>query len=156
MKFRVGVPRNHPLALPVLVDDWIPADHLVRVIDRVVDALDLSEVDAKFHDQGPGAPAYPPKLLLKLLAYGYLTQRFSARRISLACHEDLAFLWITRLEHPQHSVISAFRQRHVDDLPEWLAQVVLLCIEEGMVGWKLGALDGTKIHADASQHQAMS
>lgn len=156
MKFRVGVPRNHPLALPVLVDDWIPADHLARVVDRVVDALDLSEVEAKFHDHGPGAPAYSPKLLLKLLAYGYLTHRFSSRRISLACREDLGFLWLARPEQPRHSVISDFRQQHVDDLPEWLAQVVLLCIEEGMVGWKLGALDGTKIHADASKHKAMS
>jgi len=63
MKFRVGVPRNQPLALPVLVDDWIPADHLARVVDRVVEALDLSEVEATFHDHGPGTPAYLPKLL---------------------------------------------------------------------------------------------
>jgi len=54
VKFRVGVPRNHPLTLRVLVDDWIPTDHLARVIDRVVEAMDLSVVEAKFHDQGPG------------------------------------------------------------------------------------------------------
>ncbi len=62
--------RNQPLALPVRVDVWIPADHLARVVDRLVDALDLSEVEATFHDHGLGAPAYSPKLLLKLSAYG--------------------------------------------------------------------------------------
>jgi len=156
VKFRVGVPLDQPLALPALVDDWIGPDHLARVVDQVVDAWDLSDVEAAFHDQGPGAPAYPPKLLLKLFAYGYLTHRFSSRRISLACREDLGVMWLARLEQPKHSVISTFRQQHVDELPEWLAQVVLLGVEAGMVGWKLGAVDGTKIHADASKHQAMS
>ena len=92
MKFRMGVRRDQPLTLPARVDDWIGPDHLVRVIDRVVDALDLSEVEAKYHDHGAGAPAYAPKLLLKLLTYGYLTHRFSSRRISLACREDLGFI----------------------------------------------------------------
>ncbi len=156
MKFRTGVPRNEPLTLPAVVDDWIGPDHLVRVIERVVDALDLSQVEAKFHDQGAGAPAYAPKLLVKLLTYGYLTHRFSSRRISQATQEDLGFIWLARMEQPKHSVIAAFRQDHVDHIPGWLAQVILLCIDEGMVGWKLGALDGTKIHADASKHKAMS
>ncbi len=59
MQFRVGVSRNQSLALPVLGDDWSPSDHLAQVVD----ALDLSEVEARFHDHGPGAPAYSPKLL---------------------------------------------------------------------------------------------
>ena len=156
MKFRVGVPRNQPLALPALVDDWIGPNHLVRVIDQVVDALDLSEVEAKYHDAGAGAPAYAPKLLLKLLIYGYLTHRFSSRRISLACREDLGFIWLARMERPQHSVIAAFRQQHVEVLPDWMAQVLVLCVEAGMVGWQLGAIDGSKFRADASKHKAMS
>jgi transposase len=156
MKFRVGIPLDQPLALPARVDDWIPPHHLVRIIDQVVDVLDLSAAEHAFHDQGAGAPAYAPKMLLKLLAYGYLTQRFSSRRISQACQEDLGFMWLARLEHPHHSILAAFRQQHVAELPEWLAQVILLCMDLGMVGWKLGALDGSKIHADASKHQAMS
>ncbi len=135
MKFRVGIPLDQPLLLPARVDDWIASHHLVRVIDRA------------------GAPAYAPKMLLKLLAYGYLTQRFSSRRISQACQEDLGFMWLARLEHPHHSVLAAFRQQHVAELPEWLAQVILLCMDLGMVGWKL---DGSKIHSDASKHKAMS
>ena len=156
MKFRVGIPVDQPLLLPARVDDGIAPHHLVRVIDQVVDALDLSDAERVFHDQGAGAPAYAPKMLLKLLAYGYLTQRFSSRRISQACQEDLGFLWLARLEHPHHSVLAGFRQQHVVELPEWLAQVILLCMDLGMVGWKLGALDGSKVHADASKHKALS
>ncbi len=95
-----------------------------------VEALDLSEAERVFHNQGRAPPAYAPKMLLKLVAYGYLTQRFSSRCISQACQEDLGFMW--------------------------LAQVILRCMGLGMVGWKLGALDGSKVHSDASKHTAMS
>ena len=129
---------------------------MVRIIDRVVDTLDLSSVEATFHTAGAGAPAYPPKMLLKLFVYGYLTRRFSSRGISQACREDLGFMWLARLEQPKHSVLAAFRLCHVTDLPQWLAQVIALCGELGMVGWQLGAVDGSKFRADASKHKAMS
>ena len=156
MRFREGVPRGEPLVLRTPVDDLIDPDHMVRIIDRVVDTLDLSSVEATFHTAGAGAPAYPPKMLLKLFVYGYLTRRFSSRGISQACREDLGFMWLARLEQPKHSVLAAFRLCHVTDLPQWLAQVIALCGELGMVGWQLGAVDGSKFRADASKHKAMS
>lgn len=156
MQFRAQGPREQAFLLPPRVDEWIPRGHLARVIDEAVDWLDLSAVEATVHGAGAGAPAYHPKTLLKLLTYGYLTQRFSSRRISGACREDLAMMWLARLEQPKHSAIADFRRRHVDDLPGWMAQVVLLCVDLGMVGLRLGAIDGTKLKADASKHKAMS
>ena len=156
MQFRKGVPQGEPLVLRTSVDELIGPDHMVRIIDQVVDTLDLSPVEATFHTTGVGAPAYPPKMLLKLFAYGYLTHRFSSRRISQACREDLGFMWLARLEQPKHSVLAAFRQRHVTDLPQWLAQLIARCVDLGMVGWQLGAVDGSKFQADASKHKAMS
>ena len=156
MQFREGVPRGEPLVLRTPVDDLIGPDHMVRIIDRVVDDLDLLPVEATFHTAGAGAPAYPPKMLLKLFVYGYLTRRFSSRAISQACREDLGFMWLARLEQPKHSVLAAFRQCHVTDLPQWLTQVIAICGELGMVGWQLGAMDGSKFRADASKHKAMS
>ena len=142
--------------LPPRVDEWVPPGHLARVVDEAIDLLDLSAAEAAFHTTGAGAPAYPPKLLLKRLTYGYLTQRFGSRRISSACREDLALMWRARLQQPQHSVLAAFRTQHAEDLPGWMAQVVLVCLDLGLVGLKLGALDGSKFQADASKHQAMS
>ncbi len=132
MQFREGVPRGEPLVLRTPVDDLIGPDHMVRIIDRVVDDLDLLPVEATFHTAGAGAPAYPPKMLLKLFVYGYLTRRFSSRAISQACREDLGFMWLARLEQPKHSVLAAFRQCHVTDLPQWLTQVIAICGELGL------------------------
>ena len=156
MQFRGRVSSDHVFLLPPRVDEWLPAEHLARVIDQAIDVLDLSAVEATVHQTGAGAPAYHPKTLLKLFTYGYLTQRFSSRRISAACREDLAMMWLARLEQPKHSALAEFRRRHVDDLPGWMAQIVLLCADLGMVGLRLGAIDGTKLKADASKHKAMS
>jgi transposase len=142
--------------LPPRVDEWIPAGHVARVVNEAVDLMDLSDLEATFHTTGAGAPAYHPKMLLKLLSYGYLTQRFSSRRISQACREDLAMMWLAQLEQPKHSAVADFRKRHVDALPGWLAQIVLLCADLGMVGFRLGAIDGSKLQADASKHKALS
>lgn len=156
MPFRAGLSRDHVFLLPPQVDDWIPAGHVARVIDEAVELLDFSAIEGRFHHRGAGAPAYHPKMLLKLLIYGYLTHRFSSRKMSAACRDDLAMMWLAQLEHPKHSTIAEFRQQHLAEIPGWMAQVVLLCVELGMVGFRLGALDGSKIQADASKHKAMS
>ena len=156
MQFRAQMSRNHEFLLPPRVDEWIAPGHMARVIDEAIDLMDLAEEEAAFHTTGAGAPAYPPKLLLKLLTYGYLTQRFSSRRISAACREDLAMLWLARMAQPKHSVVAEFRKRHVEAIPGWMAQIVLLCMDLGMVGLRLGAIDGSKIKSDASKHKAMS
>jgi len=156
MKFRTTVSVDQPLLLPPRPDEWLPAGHLARVVAEAVETLDLSAAESAVHDQGPGASAYPPKLLLRVITYGYLTQRFSSRRISQACREDLAMLWLSGMTQPKHSTIAAFRQKHLADLHGWMAQVVCLCVDLGMVGFEIGAIDGSKIHADASKHKAMS
>ena len=156
MRFRAGLSRDHVFLLPPRVDEWLPAGHWARGVDEAVELLDLSKIEASFHSTGAGAPAYPPKMLLKLVIYGYLTQRFSSRKISAACRDDLAMLWLARMEQPKHSAIADFRQRHVTEIPGWMAQVVLLCVDLGMVGFRLGAIDGSKFQADASKHKAMS
>lgn len=156
MRFRTNLPHDHTFLLPPRVDEWIPAGHMARIVNEAVDWMDLTALESAFHKTGAGAPAYHPKLLLKLLIYGYLTQRFSSRRISTACREDLAMMWLARMTQPKHSVIAEFRKQHVEDIPGWTAQVVLLCADIGMVGFRLGALDGSKLQADASKHKAMS
>jgi len=93
------------------------------VIHEAIDLMDLSAIEGMFHVAGAGAPAYPPKMLLKLLTYGYMTQRFSSRRISAACREDLGMMWLAQMENPKHSVLADFRQCHVEAIPGWVAQI---------------------------------
>ena len=156
MQFRASLPRDHEFLLPPRVDEWVPAGHMARIINEAVDLMELSDVETTFHATGAGAPAYHPKALLKVLTYGDMTQRFSSRRISTACREDLAMMWLAQLEQPKHSAIADFRKRQVEDLPGWMAQIVMLCADLGMVGFRLGAIDGSKLQADASKHKAMS
>jgi transposase len=138
------------------MDEWVPPGHLARVVDAVVTRLDLRAVRARYHQAGAGAPPYDPALLLRVLIYGYLTQRISSRKMARACAEDLPMLWLARGERPRHSVLATFRAQCAPEIPGWMAQVVLLATELGLVGWQLGAVDGSKIHADASQHKALS
>ncbi len=118
MKFRTGVSRDQPLLLPPQVDEWLPPGHLARVVAEAVEGLDLTAAESVFHQKGSGASAYPPKLLLSLLIYGYLTQRFSSRRISQACREDLAFLWLSQMTQPKHSTLAAFRSNTATIFPD--------------------------------------
>lgn len=156
MHVRAGHRLDQDWLLPPRMDEWIPAGHLARVVDALVARLDLRAVQARYHQTGAGAPPYDPALLLRVLLYGYLTQRISSRKMARACEEDLPMLWLARGERPRHSVLATFRAQCAPEIPGWMAQVVLVAMELGLVGWQLGAVDGSKIHADASKYKAMS
>lgn len=143
------------LLFPPSLQDWVPEDHLARFISDVVDQLDLSGIYSAYKD-GPGAPAYHPAMMVKLLVYGYCTGVRSSRRIERATYDDVAFRFLSADQHPDHDSIAEFRQRHVKALAALFKQVLQLCQKAGLV--KLGhvALDGTKMKANASKHKAMS
>ena len=100
MQFRAHRSRDQEFLLPPSVDEWITRGHMAPIIDEAVEAA--------VHVSGAGAPAYHPQMLLKLITYEYLMQRFSSRRISEACREDLAMRWQARLTQPKHSTIAEF------------------------------------------------
>jgi len=142
--------------LPPSLDEWPPKDHSARFISEVVEELlDLDGIYASY-TEASGAPPYDPKMMLKLLLYGYSTGVTSAREMERRCHTDLAFRWICANIPPDHRLISRFRKRHLDVLKDLFLQVLRLCGEAGLI--KLGriALDGTKLRANASRRKAMS
>lgn len=143
------------LLLPPSLEDWVPEGHLARFISDVVESLDLSAIYGAYQD-GRGAPAYHPAMVVKLLVYGYCTGVRSSRRIERATYDDVAFRFLSADQHPDHDSIAAFRQRHLKALASLFLQVLQLCQKAGLV--KLGhvALDGTKLKANASKHKAMS
>ena len=148
------VDRGTDYLLPPSVDDWLPEDHLARFVVDVVDQLDLSSLTKQY--AGRGSKAHHPAVLLSLLVYGYATGVFSSRKIERATYDSVAFRFIAANSHPDHDTLATFRRRFLPELEQLFVQVLLLARE--MKLGKLGtiALDGTKIKANASRHQALS
>jgi len=148
------VDRATPFLLPPSVEDWLPKDHLARFVVDIVDQLDLSALTRQY--RGTGSAAYHPTVMLGLLIYGYATGVYSSRRIEAATHESIAFRYIATNEQPDHDSLCTFRKRFLKEIEALFVQV--LCIARQMKLLKLGtiALDGTKIHANASRHSALS
>ena len=148
------IDRATPFLLPPSVEDWLPPDHLARFVVDIVDQLDLSALTRQY--RGSGSAAYHPAVMLSLLIYGYATGVYSSRRIEAATHDSIAFRYIAANERPDHDSLCAFRKRFLKQIEALFVQV--LCIARQMKLLKLGsiALDGTKIHANASRHSALS
>lgn len=144
------------LLLPPSLDEWLPAEHLARFVAELVEEhLDLSRILAAF-TEGRGAPPYDPRLMLRVLIYGYCTGVRSSRKLEAACTDVVAFRWLAAGQVPDFRSIARFRRRHLSALGHLFVQVLALCQAAGMV--KLGrvALDGTKLRANASRRKAMS
>lgn len=148
------IDRKTDYLLPPSVDDWLPQDHLARFIVEVVDALDLSQLEKAY--AGRGSAAYHPALLLSLLVYGYATGVFSSRKMERASYDSVAFRFIAAGSHPDHDTLASFRRRFLDELADIFVQVLEMAKEMKLL--KLGtiSLDGTKVHANASRHSALS
>jgi transposase len=148
------VDRDTGYLLPPSVDEWLPEQHLARFVVEVIDGLDLRVMSSSY--RGSGSKSYHPALLLGLLVYGYATGVFSSRKIERATYDSVAFRFIAANEHPDHDTIAAFRRRFIKDIEGLFVQVLALAREMGMLKMGTVGLDGTKIHANASRHKALS
>jgi transposase len=146
--------RDTGFLLPPSVDEWLPQRHLARFVVEVIDGLDLSELVKAY--RGSGSAPYHPAMLLGLLVYGYSTKVFSSRAIERATHDSVAFRYIAGNEHPDHDTIAAFRKRFLPQLRSLFIEVLRLARTMGMLKLGTVALDGTKVHANASRHSALS
>jgi transposase len=121
---------------------------------EVIDGLDLSELVKAY--RGTGSAPYHPAMLLGLLVYGYATKVFSSRALERATYDSVAFRFIAGNEHPDHDTIAAFRKRFLGQIEALFVEVLQLARTMGMLKLGTVALDGTKIHASASRHSALS
>jgi transposase len=145
------------LLLPASLHDWLPEGHLARFVAEVVETLDLSAIYGQYEEgDGRGLAAYDPRMMVRVLIYGYSRGVTSSRRIERATYEDVAFRYLAADEHPDHDTIADFRKENLARLSQLFVEVLRLCQQAGLV--KLGhvALDGTKVKANASKHKAMS
>lgn len=139
------------LLLPPSLDEFVPEDHEARIINDVVDAVDLSLLLAKY--EGGGAPAYHPAMMLKVIIYAYSRGIYSSRSIAQGLKTDTAFMFLSSLQSPDFRTLCLFRAEHADVLPNLFVEVVRLCASLGMVGLGHIAFDGTKLKANASVRQ---
>jgi transposase len=148
------IDRETGFLLPPSVDEWLPERHLARFVVEVIDGLDLRGMTGSY--RGSGSASYHPTMLLGIMVYGYATGVFSSRKLERATYDSVAFRFIAANDHPDHDTIAAFRRRFVGDIERLFVEVLLLAREMGVLALGTVGLDGTKIHANASRHSALS
>ena len=148
------IDRDTGYLLPPSVQEWLPEAHLARYVVDVVEGLDLSELERAY--AGRGSEAYHPAALLSLLIYGYATGTFSSRKIERATYDSLAFRYIACNRHPDHDTLATFRRRFGQEFHSAFVQVLQVARENQLSRFGTVSLDGTKIHANASRHSALS
>ncbi|MCO5760903.1 MAG: transposase [Chromatiaceae bacterium] len=146
--------RDVDFLLPPSVQDWLPEGHLARYVVEVVEGLDLSALERAY--AGRGSQSYHPALLLSLLIYGYATGCYSSRKIERATYDSLAFRFIAANSHPDHDTLATFRRRFATEFQATFVQVLQVARENQLSRFGSVSLDGTKIHANASRHNALS
>jgi transposase len=153
--FRSYLPEQN-LLLPPSLREWLPENHLAYFVSDVVDQLDLSAIESIYEEEERGQPPYHPRMMTKILVYGYCVGVFSSRRIQKRLVEDVAFRVLAAGNQPDFRTIADFRKLHLAALEELFRQVLRITLETGTM--KLGrvVLDGSKVKANASKHKAMS
>jgi transposase len=139
--------------LPPDMREWLDPGHLAFFILDAVDQFDLSRFEAKYRPDGRGGVAYAPRVMVRLLLFAYCEGVRSSRQIERRCVRDVAYRVLAGNRCPDHATIARFRDQHREGLRGVFVQVLRLCAEAGLVRVGLLALDGTKLHADASSFQ---
>jgi transposase len=148
------IDRDTGYLMPPSVNEWLPERHLARFVVEVVAGLDLRAMTDSY--SGSGEASYHPQVLLGLIIYGYATGVFSSRKLERATHDSVAFRFIAANQHPDHDTIATFRRRFLKQIETLFVQVLDVAREMGVLQMGTVALDGTKIHANASRHSALS
>lgn len=143
--------RKQNLLLPPSLDDLVPENHMVRVVDAVIDRLDISDILSTY--RGGGNSAFNPKMMLKVLVFAYLSNVYSSRRIEDLLRRDIYFMWLAGMKRPDFRTINYYRGKRLKDgFDAVFTQVVKLLHEEGFVSLKVQYIDGTKIESVANKY----
>lgn len=146
--------QSQELFLPKNVQDYVPENHVARVISRIIDFIDLRTIEMSYDYQG--APPYHPRMMVKVLVYAYMIGIRSSRKIDALLQDSLVFMYLSGRQTPDFRTICRFKGEHEKKLEEILNQVVEICVKLGMVGGKNVFYDGTKIKANASVKNSKS
>jgi len=115
------IERDQPFVIPV--QEWLAEDHLARFIVTIVEGLDVSTLEASY--SGGGSAPYPPKMMLALLFYGYVTGIFTSRKLEQATYDLIPVIYITGNTQPDHNSINTFRKRFLEEMKDLFTQILL-------------------------------
>lgn len=147
-----GHSRQQATLFPEALDDLIPLDHPVRVVDAFVDSLDLGALEfGKVQPAATGRPPYHPGDMLKLYVYGYLNQLRSSRRLERESGRNVELLWLLNRLSPDFKTIANFRKDNREAIVGVCRAFVRFCREQGLFGAELVSIDGSKFRASASR-----
>jgi transposase len=143
--------QNQAMLIPPDLNDLIATNHPVRVVNEVLEKIDISELIKQY--KPGGTSSYHPRMLLKVLVYAYINNIYSSRKIEEAVAQNICFMWLAGMSKPDHNTINRFRgQRLQKALQPIFTQVVILLCEEGLLSIKDLYTDGTKIEANANHY----
>ena len=143
--------QEQPFLFPPSLEEMIPANHPVRILNKIIEGLDLSDLYNKFSNIG--SSAYHPKLLLKGIIYANLNNIYSSRKIEELLSSNIYFMWLCGMQTPDHNTISRFRtERLGEDIKQLFAQIVMFLAKEGVLSLEIAYVDGTKIEANANKY----
>ena len=128
---------------------YLPADHMSKELEKIISDLDITSIESQYSDIGQNA--YHPKMLLCIIFYGYTIGIRSGRKLSKACKENIAFLYLSKGHQPGKSVINDFRKLNYQHFEDLFIQVLEKCIALGLVDCSLSIVDGSKIAANSSK-----
>ena len=154
-RFRSYLPDQSSL-FPASPRDWLPEGHLAFFISDSVDSMELGAFYESYEGDGRRNQPFEPRMMLKVLLYGYASGTFSSRKIAAKLHEDVAYRYLGGGCFPAHRTIAEFRQRHLAEFQGLFVQVVRVAREVGLIKLGTVVVDGTKVKANASKHKAMS
>lgn len=142
---------NQMMLFPPSLEEMIEEKHPVRVVNEVIDQINIQPVLSKY--KGGGTSSYHPRMLLKVLVYSYLRNIYSSRNIESALKENVHFMWLSGMNKPDHNTINRFRgERLKDGLKSIFTQIVVLLSDSGLLSLEELYLDGTKIEANANRY----
>ena len=150
--------KEYPMAqlslLPASLEELIPEEHLVRIVNKMVEQIDIKALLAKY--KGGGTSSYHPRMMLKVLVYAYAEKTYSSGRIAKALRENVNFMWLSGGNRPDFRTLNGFRSGPLKGVVrEVFAEVVELLVEEGYVKLEDYFVDGTKVEANANAHKVV-
>ena len=143
--------QNDNLLFPHCIGDFIPENDPVRVLDAIVEHLDISAIEASY--KGGGASSFAPRMLLKVILYAYLQNIHSGRKMEAMLKRDVNFMWLSGMQRPDFNTINLFRKNRLADvMDDIFTQVVQMLVDAKFVSLEVQYIDGTKIEANANKY----
>lgn len=143
--------QNENLLFPHSISDFIPANDPVRVLNAIVDHLDITKIESTY--KGGGTSSFAPRMLLKVILYAYLQNVFSGRKMETLLKRDVHFMWLSGMQRPDFNTINNFRRERIADMMDDIfTQVVKMLVNAKLISLDVQYIDGTKIEANANKY----